>query len=69
MCTFMPLHESMGGSCLDELPRSPSVTDLRPYIDQVYISLAIAVLSGLCKSFLLTVSALHSQLLPSSDMD
>lgn len=38
LCTFMPLQESMGGSCLDELPRSPSITDLRPYIDQVHFS-------------------------------
>jgi hypothetical protein len=45
MCTFMPLHESMRGSCLDELPRSPALTDLRPYIDQVYTSPNVA-LSG-----------------------
>jgi hypothetical protein len=45
MCTFMPLHESMRGSCLDELPRSPTLTDLRPYIDQVYTSPNVA-LSG-----------------------
>ena len=30
----------MGGSCLDDLPRSPSVTDLRPYIDQGPIALS-----------------------------
>jgi hypothetical protein len=38
LCTLGPLHESTGGEVAVDEPdgtRTPSRTDLRPYIDQV----------------------------------